>query len=78
LAHHANFQEGASMNESPPSDRHVVDAGWVRERYGVSKRFVDRRIADGSLKPFKVGTHANRFCQDEVISFMERDRLEVR
>jgi len=57
--------------------RQVVDAAWIRERYGVSPRFIDRRIADGSLRPFKVGTHANRFYADEVLAFMERDRLGV-
>lgn len=57
--------------------RPVVDAAWIRERYGVSPRFIDRRIADGSLRPFKVGTHANRYYQDEVIAYFERDRLEV-
>lgn len=56
-------------------DRHIVDADWICSRYGVSRRFIDRRIAEGTLRPFKVGTHVNRFYADEVVSFMERDRV---
>jgi hypothetical protein len=57
-----------------PLSRQVVDAAWIRQRYGVSPRFIDRRIADGSLKPFKLGNHINRFYADEVVAYFERDR----
>lgn len=29
------------------------------------------------LRPFKVGTHSNRYYRDEVVAYFERDRLEV-
>ncbi len=60
-----------------PIDRLIVDAAWIRQRYGVSPRFIDRRIAEGHLRPFKVGNHVNRFYADEVIAYFERDRMEV-
>lgn len=56
-------------------DRHIVDADWIRSRYGISRQFIDRRVAEGSLRPFKIGNHRIRFYADEVVAYMERERL---
>jgi len=66
------------MKKPSSVDRQVVDAAWIRQRYRVSPSFIDRRIAEGSLRPFKVGTWANRFYQDEVVAYFERDRIPGR
>lgn len=39
----------------------IVGSDWIMDRYGFSGRTLEKRIQDGTLKPFKLNPKANRF-----------------
>lgn len=66
-----NKQRVVPDDETGDGLREIVTSAWIKERYQISYHFIVRHIQTGGLRPFKIGTHANRFYKDEVIAFME-------
>ncbi len=55
------------MTNTPDPDQ-GMNINQVAELWGVSRRTVRRKVADGSLPMFKVG-RATRFRREDVVNF---------
>lgn len=49
----------------------IVASAWVMSRYGISKRTLEKRMNDGTLKPFKPSRRDNKFYAEEVVEAFE-------
>jgi excisionase family DNA binding protein len=57
--------------------RKVITADDIKDEYLVNDRWIERHIESGDLKPLKLG-RLNRFYEDEVRAYVERNRAVTR
>lgn len=59
--------------QGSPIARELLTPAEVMSRLKVNRRWLERRVELGELRPFKLG-RLNRFDAEEITAFLERGR----